>query len=131
MKKKITDIGGIDLWLIGIGSNGHIGFNEPGSSRKSRTRLVNLSDTTITDNSRFFDKEIDVPTQAITVGIATIMEARKILLLATGKNKSRAINAALNEPIGPNCPASFLRQHPDCTFLVDEAAAELCKSDFS
>ena len=60
-----------------------------------------------------------------------IMEARKILLLATGKNKSSAINAALNEPIGPNCPASFLRQHPDCTFLVDEAAAKLCKSDFS
>lgn len=130
-EKKITDLGGIDLWIIGIGSNGHIAFNEPGSSRKSRTRLVNLSDTTIADNSRFFDKKIDVPTQAITVGIATIMEARKILLLATGKNKSRAINAALNEPIGPNCPASFLRQHPDCTFLVDEAAAELCKSDFS
>jgi glucosamine-6-phosphate deaminase len=129
-EKKIVAWGGIDLWLVGIGSNGHIAFNEPGSSRNCRTRLVRLSDKTISDNSRLFEKKADVPTQALTAGIATIMEARKILLIATGEKKSAAINAALNNPIGPNCPASFLRQHPNCTFVVDEAAAGLCRNNF-
>ena len=129
-EQKIVALGGIDLWLIGIGSNGHIAFNEPGSSRDSRTRLVRLSDKTISDNSRLFEKKTDVPTQALTAGIATILEAKKILLIATGKNKSAAINAALNNPIGPDCPASFLRLHPNCTFVVDEAAARGCRNSF-
>ena len=129
-EQKIVTLGGIDLWLIGIGSNGHIAFNEPGSSRDSRTRLVRLSDKTISDNSRLFEKKADVPTQALTAGIETIIEAKKILLIATGKNKSAAINAALNNPIGPDCPASFLRLHPNCTFVIDEAAAGLCKENF-
>jgi len=129
-EQKIVALGGIDLWLIGIGSNGHIAFNEPGSSRDSRTRLVRLSNKTISDNSRLFEKKADVPTQALTAGIATILEAKKILLIATGKNKSAAINAALNNPIGPDCPASFLRLHPNCTFVVDEAAARGCRNNF-
>ena len=129
-EQRIIDLGGIDLWLIGIGSNGHIAFNEPGSSRDSRTRLVNLSDQTIIDNSRFFEKKTTVPTQAITVGIATIMEAKRIILIATGKKKSKAIYAALKGPVGPDCPASFLREHPNCTFVVDEAAAILCRNNF-
>ena len=129
-EQRIIDLGGIDLWLIGIGSNGHIAFNEPGSSRNSRTRLVNLSEQTIIDNSRLFEKKTTVPTQAITVGIATIMEAKRVILIATGKKKSKAICAALNGPIGPECPASFLRKHPNCTFVVDEAAATLCRNSF-
>ncbi len=129
-EQKIVALGGIDLWLIGIGSNGHIAFNEPGSSRDSRTRLVRLSNKTISDNSRLFEKKADVPTQALTAGIATILEAKKILLIATGKNKSAAINAALNNPIGPDCPASFLRLHPNCMFVVDEAAARGCRNNF-
>ncbi|MDP8233482.1 MAG: glucosamine-6-phosphate deaminase [Candidatus Saelkia tenebricola] len=117
--------GGVDLQLLGIGSNGHIAFNEPGSTLDSRTRIVDLNQQTKKDNARFFQKQEDVPTQALTMGIGTILEARKIVLLATGENKAEAINDAINGPITPDVPASFLRYHPDCVFIVDKDAAAI------
>ncbi len=113
--------GGIDLWLLGIGVNGHIAFNEPGSPVSSRTRLVELSKDSIKANSRFFDSVDQVPQYAISVGVATILEARTILLLATGNNKANAVARALSDPPGSDCPASFLQSHPDCTFIVDRS----------
>lgn len=123
---KIRACGGIDLWLLGMGRNGHIAFNEPGSSPVSRTRLVDLTEATRATNSRFFAHRDEVPKQALTVGIATICDAKRILLLATGKVKARAIARAVHCPPHPDCPASFLQTHPDCTFIFDkEAASEL------
>lgn len=123
---KIRACGGIDLWLLGMGRNGHIAFNEPGSSPVSRTRLVDLTEDTRATNSRFFAHRDEVPKQALTVGIATICDAKRILLLATGKVKARAIARAVHCPPHPDCPASFLQTHPDCTFILDkEAASEL------
>lgn len=124
-ESKIQSAGGVDLWLLGIGHNGHIAFNEPGSSSDSRTRLINIAPETITANSRFFDHLSQVPRQALTVGIATILEARKILLLATGKDKALAVSKAVNGPISANWPASALQHHPDCTFILDQEAASL------
>lgn len=124
-EQAIADVDGVDLWLLGIGSNGHIAFNEPGCSADSRTRVVDLAPSTITANSRFFDSQEDVPRQALTVGIATILEARKILLLATGGSKAEAICEALAGAMSPDCPASYLQDHPDCTFLLDDEAASL------
>ncbi len=117
-----TQYGGVDLQVLGIGSNGHIAFNEPGSALGSRTRIVDLERRTIKDNARFFQKQEDVPTQALTMGIGTILEARKIVLLATGENKAQAINNAVNGTITPSVPASFLRYHPDCVFIIDRDA---------
>ena len=125
---KILSVGGVDLWLLGIGLNGHIAFNEPGSSVDSRTRLVNLTQTTIEANSdgRFFKDPAEVPRCALSAGIGTIREARQLVLLATGSKKAAAIAAAAEGPFTPDCPASLLQDHPDCTFIVDrEAAAEL------
>jgi len=127
-EERIRAIGGVDLWLLGIGSNGHIAFNEPGSARDSRTRCVSLSAETIADNSRLFTAPTEVPRRAYTVGIATIMEARRVLLLATGAHKARAVSAALRGEEGSHCPASFLRGHSECTFLVDRPAASLLES---
>jgi glucosamine-6-phosphate deaminase len=120
---QIAELGGIDLWLLGIGANGHIAFNEPGSESHSRTRLVDLAPETVVANSRFFTDSKDVPRQALTVGIGTILEARHLLLLATGASKAQAVATALNEPANSSCPASLLQEHRDCTFLVDAAAA--------
>ncbi len=128
---KIVSMGGIDLWLLGIGGNGHIAFNEPGSPVDSRTRLVSLTQSTIEANSdgRFFKDAAEVPRCALSAGIGTIREARKIVLLATGSNKADPIAAAVNGPFSPDCPSSLLQDHPDCTFIVDkEAAAGLKKS---
>ena len=123
---KIRACGGVDLWLLGIGRNGHIAFNEPGSGSDSRTRLVDLTESTIVANSRFFERIEDVPKQALTAGIATICEAKRILLLATGKDKARAIARAVQDAQHPACPASFLQTHSDCTFILDrEAASEI------
>ena len=119
---KIRACGGVDLWLLGIGRNGHIAFNEPGSAPDSRTRLVDLTESTIAANSRFFERVEDVPKQAITAGIATICEARRILLLATGKDKAGAIARAVQGAPHPSCPASFLQTHSDCTFILDREA---------
>ncbi len=124
-EQAITDAGGIDLQLLGIGSNGHIAFNEPSSPVDCRTREVRLSDQTIQSNSRFFDSIDDVPKSAITMGIGTILEARKIVLLATGENKAKAVAAAVNGTISSDCPASLLRTHGDVIFVIDRAAASL------
>lgn len=123
---RIRACGGVDLWLLGIGRNGHIAFNEPGSAPDSRTRLVDLTESTIAANSRFFERVDDVPKQALTAGIATICEARRILLLATGTDKAGAIARAVQGAPHPSCPASFLQTHSDCTFILDrEAASEV------
>lgn len=122
---KILAAGGIDLWLLGIGTNGHIAFNEPGSAVDSRTRLVNLAPSTIAANSdgRFFTDPASVPRFALSAGIGTIREARRILLLATGSGKADAVAQAVEGPPSTDCPASLLQSHPDCTFIVDREAA--------
>ena len=124
-EQKILAAGGVDIWVLGIGSNGHIAFNEPGSSVDSRTRLVNLSPETIQANSdgRFFSDPAEVPRCALSAGIGTIREARRVVLLATGGNKAEAVEAALEGTFTPDCPASMLQDHPDCGFFLDEAAA--------
>jgi glucosamine-6-phosphate deaminase len=119
----IEDVGGIDCQVLGIGNNGHIGFNEPGSSLASRTRAVHLTDETIQANSRFFPTLDEVPKRAITMGIGTILEAEKILMLATGAKKANAVAAALEGPVTVKCPASALQLHPDVTFVITEDAA--------
>ena len=114
--------GGVDLQILGIGSNGHIGFNEPGSPFDSRTRVVELSHSTIRDNARFFDDPAQVPRRALSQGIGTILEARRVLLLADGSGKKPAVGAALNGPVTTALPASALRTRPGVTVLVDSAA---------
>lgn len=120
----IRAAGGIDLQLLGIGRNGHIGFNEPGSPFDSRTRVVKLTETTRRDNARFFRSLEEVPIHAVTMGLATIMEAREILLLASGASKAEAVARAVKGPKTTELPASILQDHANCTFIVDEAAAE-------
>lgn len=121
--RRIAESGGIDLQLLGLGSNGHIGFNEPASSLGSRTRVKTLAPRTRADNARFFESGEDVPRYAITMGIATIMEARTVLLLATGQAKASAARSAIEGPISAFCPGSILQLHPDATVILDEAAA--------
>lgn len=122
-EKMISDVGGIDLQLLGIGGNGHIGFNEPGSSLGSLTRIKTLTKKTIDDNARFFKKRGDVPTKAITMGIGTILNAQKVLLVANGANKADAISKALEGPITSMVPASALQLHRFTTFVITEDAA--------
>ena len=122
-EQALVEVGGVDIWLLGIGRNGHIAFNEPGSSPDSRTRKISLAETTIQANSRFFDRPEDVPRQALSAGIATILDGRRVLLIATGAEKADAIRGALEGQVDPACPASFLQTHEDCVFLLDEAAA--------
>src|SRR2546430_1463664 len=127
----IRKAGGIDLQLLGIGRNGHVGFNEPTSSIGSRTRLKVLSQETMDDNSKFFAPGEESPRCAITMGIGTILEARKILLLASGQPKSAAIAKSIEGPITSAVSASALQLHPDVTFLIDDAAAsELTQPDY-
>ena len=114
----------VDIQVLGIGGNGHIGFNEPGTPFTEETHIVDLTEKTRSDNARFFENDINkVPTQAITMGIATIMKAKKILLVASGANKADAVAAMVNGPVDPNCPASVLQNHNDVVVIVDEAAA--------
>ncbi len=122
-EKAIYGVGGLDCQVLGIGTNGHIGFNEPGSSLASRTRKVRLTENTISDNSRFFERKEDVPTEAITMGIGTILDARKIMLLASGSNKAETIAKSIEGPITATVPASSLQMHPDATWVVTEDAA--------
>lgn len=124
-EEDIRKAGGIDLQVLGIGRNGHIGFNEPTSSLASRTRLKALSRETIEDNRGFFSSEDEMPKCAITMGIGTILETRRILLLATGKAKAAAVAKAIEGPITSSVSASALQLHPDVTFIVDEEAASL------
>ncbi|HHT43136.1 MAG TPA: glucosamine-6-phosphate deaminase [Firmicutes bacterium] len=119
----IKQAGGIDLQLLGIGSNGHIGFNEPGSEFGTITRVVDLAESTIKDNSRFFESIDEVPTQAISMGIKTIMQAKEIILMASGGSKADAIYAAVYGPVTTEVPASVLQLHPAATLVVDQAAA--------
>ena len=108
---KIAGSMGIDLCILGIGTNGHIAFNEPGSSFESRTRVVDLDEQTIKDNSKFFDSVDDVPKQAITMGLGTIMESEKIVLMANGVNKLNILNVAMNGEVTEDIPASILQNH--------------------
>jgi len=118
----MEDVGGVDLQLLGIGSNGHIGFSEPGTSLASRTHVADLTESTIKDNSRLFDSADEVPLQAITMGIGTVLDAEKVILLANGENKADALAAALEGPMTCMCPASALQMHPDVTWIVTNDA---------
>jgi glucosamine-6-phosphate deaminase len=130
-EEAIQKAGGIDLQLLGIGRNGHVGFNEPTSSIGSRTRLKVLSQETTDDNSKFFAPGEESPRCAITMGIGTILEARKILLLATGAAKSAAVAKSIEGPITSAVSASALQLHPDVTFIIDDAAAsQLTQRDY-
>lgn len=115
--------GGIDLQLLGIGSDGHLGFNEPGSSLGSQTRLKTLTHQTRADNARYFGSIDAVPVHVITQGIGTILRARRLVLVATGETKAHAVAAALEGPITASCPASAVQLHPHVTVLLDAAAA--------
>lgn len=112
-----------DIQVLGIGSNGHIGFNEPNTPFGSETHVVDLTENTIKDNARFFNSIEEVPTQAISMGIKNVMHAKKILLVASGANKADAIKATVEGPVTEEVPASVLQLHPDCYIVVDEAAA--------
>ena len=122
-EQAIAGAGGIDLQLLGIGADGHIGFNEPTSSLGSRTRLKTLTRQTREDNARFFGSPEDVPRHVITQGIGTILAARHLVLVADGEGKAAAIAAAVEGPVTAMCPASALQLHPHATVVVDEAAA--------
>jgi len=126
-EKEIHKAGGIDLQLLGIGSDGHIGFNEPSSSLASRTRMKTLTERTLRDNARFFGGAARSPHHVITMGIGTIMEARHCLLLAFGSKKARAIAGAVEGPVTAMNPASVLQLHPRATLFLDEAAAARLK----
>lgn len=124
---RIRQCGGIDLQILGIGADGHIAFNEPTSSLGSRTRIKTLAQQTIQDNARFFDRPEDVPRYAITMGVGTILEARKIVLLANGKSKADAVAAAIEGPVTSMCTASALQLHRDAMFILDRDAASKLK----
>lgn len=126
-EQMIKSEGGIDVQILGIGRNGHLGFNEPGSAFDSRTRGIELMPETIADNARFFDDVTHVPTRAITQGLGTILEARELIVVATGEAKAPAVAAAIEGPLTDTIPASILRQHPRVTWYLDEAAASLLK----
>ncbi|MGA9575492.1 MAG: glucosamine-6-phosphate deaminase [Lysobacterales bacterium] len=130
-EQKILAAGGIDLQIVGIGGNGHIGFNEPSSSLNSRTRVKTLTRQTVEDNSRLFSTDEFQPKLALTMGIATIMDARGILLLATGTKKAGAVAKMIEGPVTAMCPASMLQMHERVTVLLDEAASgELKNRDY-
>ncbi|MFH1923902.1 MAG: glucosamine-6-phosphate deaminase [Planctomycetota bacterium] len=122
-EQRIADCGGIDLQVLGIGADGHIAFNEPTSSLGSRTRIKTLTKQTIEDNARFFDNPDDVPVYAITMGVGTILEARKIILMANGRSKTGAIEGAIEGPVTSMCTASALQLHEDTIFFLDRDAA--------
>lgn len=119
----IEAAGGEDLHILGIGVNGHIAFNKPGDPIDTMTHVVELTQNTREVNARFFDSIDDVPTHAVTMGIKSIMHARKLILIALGEAKADAIKAAVEGPVDPACPASVLQLHPDVTFFCDEGAA--------
>ncbi|MBQ0828271.1 glucosamine-6-phosphate deaminase [Streptomyces tagetis] len=123
-EKALAAAGGVDFQLLGIGTDGHIGFNEPCSSLSSRTRIKTLTEQTRADNARFFDGDVEqVPHHVITQGVGTILEARHVVLLATGASKAEAVAASVEGPLAAVCPASALQLHPHATVVVDEAAA--------
>src|SRR5580693_7882555 len=119
----IAAAGGVDVQFLGIGSDGHLAFNEPGSSLASRTRIKTLTEQTRKDNARFFGSPDEVPTHVLTQGLGTILEARHLLLIVTGESKADAVAAAVEGPVSASCPASALQLHPHVTVLLDQAAA--------
>ena len=122
---KIDELGGIDIQVLGIGRNGHIGFNEPANELIPVTHLTKLTESTIQANARFFESEDDVPKHALTMGMQSVFKAKKIILLASGKDKAEAVKAMLKGNINTQCPASLLCLHPDFTLICDEAAYSL------
>ncbi|RNF33327.1 glucosamine-6-phosphate deaminase [Paracoccus methylarcula] len=116
-------LGPVDLQLLGVGHNGHIAFNEPGTPIDATTRVVRLSDETRQANRRFFAEGETVPAEAVTMGTAQILSARSLLALAVGEAKAAALSSALDGPVDPDCPASYLRLHPSCTIFADKAAS--------
>jgi glucosamine-6-phosphate deaminase len=126
----IASLGGVDVQLLGIGSDGHLAFNEPGSSLASATRIKTLTEQTRVDNARFFGSLDEVPHHVLTQGLGTILRARQLLLVATGAGKADAVAAALEGPLSASCPASVLQLHPHATVLLDPpAAAGLARAD--
>lgn len=130
-EEQIKKAGGIDLQILGIGANGHIAFNEPGSSLGSRTRIKTLTGTTREANARFFKNSNEVPKFAITMGVGTIMDAKQLLLLANGEGKAEAIAATCEGPITAACPASIVQLHRYAYVIVDEAAAAKLRMRYS
>ncbi len=130
-EQQIKDHNGIDLQILGLGANGHIGFNEPTSSLSSRTRIKTLTKQTLIDNSRLFKPDEEQPKMAMTMGIATIMESRYVLLMATGKNKAQAVKDMITGPVSAMCPASMLQMHENVVIILDkEAASELENQEY-
>ena len=122
--QAIRDAGGVDLQILGIGTDGHIGFNEPGSSLASRTRIKTLTRQTRLDNARFFDGDLSaVPTHCVTQGLGTIMDARHVVLVATGRSKAEAVHHLVEGAVSAMWPATILQHHPHATVLLDDAAA--------
>ena len=121
-EELIRSLGGVDLQLLGLGHNGHIGFNEPGEAFEEETHCVDLTESTIEANKRFFESADDVPKQAYTMGIKTIMQAKKILIVVNGENKADIVERAFFGPVTPEVPASILQLHNDVTLVGDEAA---------
>jgi glucosamine-6-phosphate deaminase len=122
-ERQIRASGGIDIQLLGLGRNGHIGFNEPDTVFVAMSRVIDLTPDTIEANARFFASAQEVPRQALSMGIGTIMAARRIIMLVTGANKARAVRAMINGPVDPACPGSILQVHADVTVLLDRASA--------
>lgn len=121
-EKMISESGGIDLQILGIGQNGHIGFNEPSASLNTKTHLTDLTENTINANSRFFNSPDEVPKQALTMGISTILGAKKIVILASGSNKRRVVQELLKDGINTSIPATLLKTHPDTVLICDRDA---------
>lgn len=126
-EEAIEEAGGVDIQLLGLGHNGHIGFNEPADNFPVATHCVTLTESTINANSRLFDSIDDVPHEAYTMGIGTIMKAKKILVVASGEDKAAIVKQAFFGPVVPEVPASVLQLHPDVTVIVDQAAAQACE----
>lgn len=122
-ERMIRDAGGVDVQVLGIGENGHIGFNEPSSGLGSRTRVTTLTESTRRANARFFDDLDEVPAHAVTQGLGTIGEARQVVLVALGARKAEAVAGMVDGPVSARCPASVLQLHPRCTVVLDEDAA--------
>ena len=122
----VKNCGGTDLQLLGLGHNGHIGFNEPGEAFEKETHCVDLQERTIEANKRFFESADEVPRQAYTMGIKTIMQAKKILVAVSGEDKAEIVKKAFFGPVTPTVPASILQMHNDVTVVADEAALSLC-----
>lgn len=125
--KKIMELGGIDIQLLGVGNNGHIAFNEPDEQLSAGTHVISLTENTIEANSRFFENINDVPKKAITMGLGGIMKAKKIILIASGESKAEAIKGLFSGKITTDNPASMLQMHRDVTVIVDKEAAKLIK----